>query len=223
LASFGEIEFVLTGFLYQVGGIVFEAVRICLVQSLLNGSEYKMDPLVSLYYFAPVCAFFNLTIALVWEVPKVQMSELYAVGLWTLLFNAMVAFMLNVSVVFLIGKTSGLVLTLCGVLKDVLLVGASILIWGTKISGLQCFGYTIALMGMLYYKLGSKELKPFLSECSRRWSEFGTNKPVLRKLFVFTLFIVFLFILLGGLAPTYAPEYDPKNYLAAAKSSLGGV
>ena len=122
-----------------------------------------------------------------------------------------------------IGKTSGLVLTLCGVLKDVLLVGASILIWGTKISGLQCFGYTIALLGMLYYKLGSKELKPFLSECSRRWSEFGTNKPVLRKLFVFTLFIVFLFILLGGLAPTYAPEYDPKNYLAAAKSSLGGV
>jgi hypothetical protein len=102
LASFGEIEFVLTGFLYQVAGIVFEAVRICLVQSLLNGSEYKMDPLVSLYYFAPVCAFFNLAIALFWEVPKVQMSELYAVGLWTLLFNAMVAFMLNVSVVFLV-------------------------------------------------------------------------------------------------------------------------
>ena len=28
IASFGEIDFVLTGFLYQVGGIAFEAVRI---------------------------------------------------------------------------------------------------------------------------------------------------------------------------------------------------
>ena len=105
LASFGEIDFVLTGFLYQVAGIIFEAVRICLVQSLLNGAEYKMDPLVSLYYFAPVCAFFNLAIALFWEVPKVQMSELYAVGLWTFFANACVAFMLNVSVVFLVSPT----------------------------------------------------------------------------------------------------------------------
>lgn len=97
------------------------------------------------------------------------------------------------------------------------------LIWGTKISALQAFGYSIAICGMLYYKLGQKELKPFISEASRRWAEFGASKPVLRKLFVFGLFVTVLFMLLGGLAPTYAPEYDPKNYLAAAKSSLGSV
>lgn len=103
LASFGEIEFVLIGFLYQMGGIVFEAVRICMVQRLLNGSEFKMDPLVSLYYFAPVCAVMNLTIALFWEVPYIQMTEIYAVGLGTFFANACVAFLLNVSVVFLVG------------------------------------------------------------------------------------------------------------------------
>lgn len=102
LASFGEIDFVLTGFLYQVGGIAFEAVRICLVQRLLNGAEFKMDPLVSLYYFAPVCAFMNFTVALIWEVPLVQMSEVYAVGLWTFFANACCAFFLNMSVVFLV-------------------------------------------------------------------------------------------------------------------------
>lgn len=102
LASFGEIDFVLTGFLFQMGGIAFESVRIVLVQRLLNGAEFKMDPLVSLYYFAPACAVMNLIVALFWEVPQIKMSEIYAVGLWTFFANAMCAFALNVSVVFLV-------------------------------------------------------------------------------------------------------------------------
>ena len=102
IASFGEIDFVLIGFLYQMGGILFESIRINLVHRLLNGSEFKMDPLVSLYYFAPVCAIMNLVVGLFWEVPKIQMSEIYAVGLWTFFANAMCAFALNVSVVFLV-------------------------------------------------------------------------------------------------------------------------
>jgi hypothetical protein len=62
-----------------------------------------MDPLVSLYYYAPVCAFMNFAIALFWEVPQMKMAEIYAVGLWTFLANASCAFLLNVSVVFLVG------------------------------------------------------------------------------------------------------------------------
>lgn len=221
LASFGEINFILTGFLYQVAGIGFEAVRICMVEKLLNGAEFKMDPLVSLYYFAPVCAAMNLSVALFWEVPKVTMPEIYTVGLWTFFANACCAFLLNVSVVFLIGKTSGLVLTLCGVLKDILLVGASMLIWGTKISSLQAFGYSIAICGMLYYKLGQKELKPYIAEAGRRWAEFGATQPALRKLIILGAFVTSIFLLLGGLAPTYAPDYDPAMYIAAAKNQLG--
>ncbi|KAG9234163.1 triose-phosphate transporter family-domain-containing protein [Amylocarpus encephaloides] len=216
LASFGEIDFVLTGFLYQLGGIAFEAVRICLVQRLLNGSEFKMDPLVSLYYFAPVCALMNFSVALLWEVPQVKMTEIYAVGLWTFFGNACCAFLLNISVVFLIGKTSGLVLTLCGVLKDILLVVASILIWGTRISGLQVFGYSIALCGMLYYKLGQKELKPFIAEGSRRWAELGATRPVLRKLIIIGSVLTLTILLLGGFAPQ--TTLDPQKYLNAAKA-----
>jgi len=54
LASYSEIAFVWKGFLFQVGGIVFESVRLVLVQKLLSSREYKMEPLLSLYYFAPV-------------------------------------------------------------------------------------------------------------------------------------------------------------------------
>ncbi len=105
LASLGEVDFVLAGFLFQVGGICFEAIRICMVEALLNGAEFKMDPLVSLYYFAPVCAFMNFTTALFLEVPKIQMSEIYAVGYGTFFANACCAFLLNVSVVFLVSPS----------------------------------------------------------------------------------------------------------------------
>ena len=59
IATYGEIAFVLIGFLYQAGGLVFEAIRLTLVERLLSSAEFKMDPLVSLYYFAPVCAIMN--------------------------------------------------------------------------------------------------------------------------------------------------------------------
>jgi len=102
IASFGEIRFVLTGFLFQAGGIMFEAIRLVMVQRLLNSAEYKMDPLVSLYYFAPVCAVMNACASLVFEVPTLHMQDIYNVGVWVLVANAMIAFLLNVSVVFLV-------------------------------------------------------------------------------------------------------------------------
>lgn len=102
IASIGEIKFDIIGFMYQMAGVAFEAIRLTMVQRLLSGSEFKMDPLVSLYYFAPVCAAINLVVAIFWELPKVSMVDVYNVGLFTFLLNGMVAFGLNVSVVMLV-------------------------------------------------------------------------------------------------------------------------
>ncbi|KAJ2897812.1 uncharacterized protein MKZ38_004374 [Zalerion maritima] len=213
LASVGEINFVLIGFLYQCGGIIFEALRLTMVQRLLSSAEYKMDPLVSLYYFAPVCAVMNGLVALFWELPKVSMEEVYAVGLSNFFLNGMVAFLLNVSVVFLIGKTSSLVLTLCGVLKDIMLVGASMLIWGTPVSALQFFGYSIALCGMVYYKLGYDAIKGYAGDAQRQWLEFGVRQPAMRKLAV-AGGVAFVFILL-------LTAMAPANVVTAATNKLG--
>ncbi|CAK7244058.1 MAG: hypothetical protein STHCBS139747_005592 [Sporothrix thermara] len=195
LASLGEIRFVMIGFLYQLGGIVFEAMRLTMVQRLLSSADFKMDPLVSLYYFAPVCATMNLIVALLWEVPKVTMADINNVGYTMFILNGLCAFLLNVSVVFLIGKTSVLVLTLCGVLKDILLVAASMLIWGTPVTGLQFFGYGIALSGMVYFKLGYDTLKSYAAEGGRKWAEFGATRPALRKIII--VGTVLSFVLMG--------------------------
>jgi hypothetical protein len=110
-------------------------------------------------------------------------------------------------------------LTLCGVLKDILLVAASMAIWGTPVSGLQFFGYSIALGGLLYYKLGGEQLKQYASSAGRSWNEFGANKPATRKLVIIGAAVLTVFLLLGGLAPTFAPG-GVNEYL---QSLLGGV
>lgn len=111
-------------------------------------------------------------------------------------------------------------MTLCGVLKDVLLVGASMLIWGTPISGLQFFGYAIALSGMVYYKLGLEALKGYAAESGRQWAEFGATRPIARKLVVIVGALFIVFVLLGGLAPSYAADYAPYISETVAKYGI---
>lgn len=217
IASVGEVNFVLVGVLWQAGGILFEAIRLTMIQRLLSSAEFKMDPLVSLYYFAPVCAAMNFVLALVIEVPRLTMADIYHVGVFVLIANALVAFALNVSVVFLIGKTSSLVLTLCGVLKDILLVLFSLVIFGDPVSGLQAFGYSIALGGLIYYKLGADKLREYLNGGLQSWAEYRANRPVLSKLLVLGIFVFAVFLVMGGLFP-YVPDHVQQRIYSSVGS-----
>lgn len=102
IASYGEIKFVMIGFIFQLAGVAFEATRLVMVQKLLSSAEFKMDPLVSLYYFAPACAVMNGIVSLFIEVPGMTWADIQKVGYIIFVLNALVAFALNVSVVFLV-------------------------------------------------------------------------------------------------------------------------
>lgn len=106
IASIGELDFNMIGFLFQIGGIIFEATRLVMVQGLLSSADFKMDPMVSLYYFAPICAVMNGAVALFLEFPHVTLEQVYGVGVGVLIINAVIAFLLNVSVVFLVSRSS---------------------------------------------------------------------------------------------------------------------
>ena len=110
-------------------------------------------------------------------------------------------------------------MTLCGVLKDVLLVCASIAIWGTPVTALQIFGYSIALCGMIYYKLGADNIKSFFAELTRQWAEYGVKHPAQRKVVVFFAVLFTIALILGGLAPTVG--YDTKSAPEWFPSILG--
>ncbi|KAF8644896.1 hypothetical protein AX16_008180 [Volvariella volvacea WC 439] len=154
LASHGELHFNLFGFLTQAAAVAFEASRLLCIQILLH--NMKMDPLVSLHYYAPVCAAIN-SLILPFTEGLAPFYDIPRIGAFILITNALVAFLLNVAAVFLVGVGSGLVLTLSGVFKDILLVTGSVLIFQTEITPLQVFGYSIALCGLVFYKQsGSK-------------------------------------------------------------------
>jgi hypothetical protein len=194
LASYGELNFVFAGFIFQCLGIAFEATRLVAIQKLLQG--LRMDPLVSLYYvrpftfllfdcgliassrqYAPVCATLNFLLVILFEGREPFDLVLERVGPFTLFLNCNVALLLNVSVVYLIGCASSLVLTLSGtfpplilaefysrtlppgVLKDVLLVAGSVVLFGSQITFVQMVGYSIALGGLfVFVRLSSSSL-----------------------------------------------------------------
>jgi len=166
LASYGEIDFAWNGFLFQAAGIVFEAARLVSIQKLLHG--LKMDPLVSLYWFAPVCATLNACLIPIYEGWAPFDLVLQRLGLVVLLSNATCAFCLNIAVVFLIGCASSLVLTLSGVLKDILLVVCSILFLGSTVTSLQFIGYAIALAGLVFFKTKQEVIDQWVAKLRGR-------------------------------------------------------
>ena len=109
-------------------------------------------------------------------------------------------------------------MTLSGVLKDILLVIASMVIFFDPVSALQAFGYSIALAGLVYYKLGGEKMKTYLAEGQRSWTDYGVRHPIMRKTIIFGTILLIVFVVFGGLAPAIAPEYDKY-----AKTKLSGL
>ncbi|KAL0943689.1 DUF250 domain membrane protein [Colletotrichum truncatum] len=227
LASFGEIEFSWIGFIFQMGGIVFEAIRLVMIQVLLKGDEsaQKMDPLVSLYYYAPVCAVMNFFVAWASEFSTFKMEDLQKTGVSMLLLNASVAFMLNVSSVFLIGKTSGLVMTLTGILKNILLIIASVIIWHTSVTFMQFVGYSIALFGLVIYSTSWEQLKTLgqgtVTRVRSAWNsqalDEGRLSPLVRRAIFFGLLVIITLMLVVGFA--YKGKAAPADWLTNVSSS----
>ncbi|KAK8055925.1 hypothetical protein PG993_001152 [Apiospora rasikravindrae] len=171
VSSLAETQFNWLGFVFALGGTLAESMRLLLIEVLLKreaGDGVRMDPLVGLYYYAPVCAVLNGVVSLFTEVPHFNWADLERVGVPTLGLNCLIAFMLNVASVFLIGKTSALAMNLTGILKAILLVVASMLIWGAPVTPMQVFGYTIALVGMFYYSMGPDTTNAHFEIC-RSW------------------------------------------------------
>lgn len=73
-----------------------------MIQILLSGEGQNLDPLVSLYYYAPVCTVMNAVVALVTESGSFRMEDLYRVGWMVFVANAGCAFALNVASVVLV-------------------------------------------------------------------------------------------------------------------------
>jgi hypothetical protein len=100
-------------------------------------------------------------------------------------------------------------MTLCGVGKNILLVVASVLIWGTIITGLQVFGYTIALGGLVYYGVGYEGIQTYYSTTQQLAWKLWEGEPkgvsthrwtMLRKATIASVFAMIVILLMAGIA-----------------------
>lgn len=111
-----------------------------------------MDPLVVLYYNSPVC-FLLIACCLPFTEGLGAFRQLSHIGPPTLILNGLVAFGLKFSSIILLKAADSMVLMLSGVIKDILLVSLSVVLMGSHVSMEQVMGYTIALGGLIAYKL----------------------------------------------------------------------
>lgn len=69
-----------------------------------------------------------------------------------------------------------------GVLKDILLVFASMLIFHDPVTGQQFFGYSVALAGLVYYKLGAEKLQALATDARLYSAEYRQKNPARTKI-----------------------------------------
>ena len=160
LTAAGTMSFAWSGLMLQLAGTVCEAYRLGLTEKLINepakGTKEpieRMTPMLLLFYVAPVCAAFTAVLALFLDLPRMRLNGWSEVGFTMFATSAVIAFALNLASMMVISATSSLTLTVCGVLKNALLVVGSVFFFGEKVTGLQVFGYLVATGGLVLYSL----------------------------------------------------------------------
>jgi len=161
VTSLGELKFHLFGFVMQVAALVSEGLRITLLEVRMKSQGYKLNALSSVMVFAPmVCAVLFVS-SLIFDRSAFDAQQISEIGVWVFSANAFLAFLLNVVIYLAIQTASGLVFTLTGVLKDLLIVVGSCLFQGSQITTTQLIGYTIAMAGLQAYGAVSRSPSDF--------------------------------------------------------------
>lgn len=151
ITSIGELRFNWTGFTFQLTGVITESCRLVLTNILLK--KLKLDSLSTLYYVAPACFVLNSIACIAFESADLPWERIMTPYFFSILIvNGFVAFSLNVALVLVILNSSALALSLAGIVKDILLVTLSALVFQSPVSLLQAIGYSIALLALNLHK-----------------------------------------------------------------------
>lgn len=147
LASLGEIGWDSLGFILQLIAVVAESTRLVLMQKLLQQHMPKASPIATLSLFAPLSAVILSVLSTVLE-PNGFHALVDAHTAKLVALNTASAFTLNIAVMLLVATTSGLTLVLAGIVKDMIVIVASMFIFRNPMAPIQCLGYLVALFGL---------------------------------------------------------------------------
>ncbi|KAL3325643.1 hypothetical protein AABB24_036728 [Solanum stoloniferum] len=152
VASYGEISINWVGVIYQMGGVVGEALRLIFMEILVKWKGLKLNPISVMYYVSPCSALCLLVPWIFLEKPKMDEELTWSFHPLVLTLNCICTFALNLSVFLVISHTSALTIRVAGVVKDWVVVLLSALLFAdTKLTLINLCGYAIAIAGVAAY------------------------------------------------------------------------
>ncbi|XP_047310946.1 probable sugar phosphate/phosphate translocator At3g14410 isoform X2 [Impatiens glandulifera] len=152
VASYGEMSINWIGVVYQMGGVVGEALRLIFMEIFVKKKGLKLNPISVMYYVSPCSAVCLFIPWIFLEKPKMDARDTWSFHPLILLLNSLCTFALNLSVFLVISHTSALTIRVAGVVKDWVVVLLSALLFAdAKLTIINLFGYAIAIAGVAAY------------------------------------------------------------------------
>jgi len=151
ICAIGEVNLIVVGVVVQLSSLAFEALRLTLIQVLINSKGYNMNPMQSLYYVSPACLICLIVPFFFVEYPRILAAKNFHINPPVLLANALAALALNLAVFMLIGKTSALTMNIAGVIKDWMLIYCSYYVFKAPLTFTNLFGYVFCCSGVVWY------------------------------------------------------------------------
>ncbi|XP_021729365.1 probable sugar phosphate/phosphate translocator At3g14410 [Chenopodium quinoa] len=177
VASYGEISISWVGVVYQMGGVVGEALRLIFMEIFVKRKGLKLNPISIMYYVSPCSALCLFIPWLFLEKPIMDANGLWNFPPLVLILNCLCTFALNLSVFLVISHTSALTIRVAGVVKDWVVVLMSALIFAdTKLTLINLFGYGIAIAGVVGYN--NHKLKKEASQGSSKEAQSEESIPM---------------------------------------------
>ncbi|CAL7942666.1 unnamed protein product [Xylocopa violacea] len=145
-----DIQFNIIGTLYATAGVLVTSLYQVMVN--IKQREFQMDPMQLLYYQAPLSA-----ATLFFIVPFLEPVQHTFARRWSLvdismvILSGIVAFFVNLTSYWIIGKTSPLTYNMVGHSKFCLLLLGGSLIFHESLAINQVVGITLTLVGIILY------------------------------------------------------------------------
>ncbi|MFS8001670.1 putative sugar phosphate transporter domain-containing protein [Helianthus anomalus] len=163
IASGGEPSFHLFGFIMCLGATAARALKSVLQGILLSSEGEKLNSMNLLLYVAPVAVVILLPATLIMEDNVVGITIALARKdvniVWYLLFNSVVAYLVNLTNFLVTKHTSALTLQVLGNAKGAVAVVISIMIFKNPVSVTGMLGYLLTVLGVILYSEAKKRAK----------------------------------------------------------------
>ena len=165
-AVIGETQFNAIGFFICLSAAAVSAVRWVIAQKVMHSSssnKYGLHhPIILLYHAMPVMTVVTFSFSCVheqwWKAEKwdsiqwsFQTSNEWIMAFATVLLGACMAFGMTLSEFELLKTTSAITVMIIGTAKDLITIGASVVIYGDVLDAYNVCGLFLCLMGIIGY------------------------------------------------------------------------